>query len=149
MFNQCDFGGLLGLAPEVYLDHVVFKSRSKKVLLEYQPLLEDTVHYIDYPEGHLALDISEFYGDIKIIGLYPRVVKIDPERQVVLYKEKLSKVPWENFSLEEKFHWKSAYNTLAYYTNCESGIFNMPKKDDHLYPHEMKFYNYLKQQGLL
>lgn len=146
VFSNLDCGDALRINSEVTLKSVVVKGRKPKALI-VRPEGDQRGAPPSSTNGDYQLDVSDFAGDVEIIGLRGSMVRKDPERHVAIKASWKVDVNWTELGIGPFSYWRIFVKKLAVF-NAAEGIFSLPTPSSKDYQVTMQEKNQLENAGL-
>jgi hypothetical protein len=94
------------------------------------------------------LDISDFEGEVEILGLPPEKVKYNADRHHLITKDWNERCDWKQLDIPPTSFWRLSLRRLKTF-DVESGIFSLPEKNDKRFELALEDMEKLKQVGLI
>ena len=139
--------GGLHISAEVGLENFIISgNKSPSKLVIRSQLDESNIDEVGSGVG-TSLDISDYSGEVSITGVPANLVKINPDRHVVVNADLLGAVDWKSNGLGPLSYWKlMARKVLA--ENAVEGIFSFPPETASNYSRSVSELDILRRQGL-
>lgn len=146
LFSNLDCGDALRISSEVALREVVIKGRKPRSLIvrpeSDRGFVTRTPDDCDY-----QLDVSEFDGEIEIVGLRGNMVRKDSDRQVTVRASWKEDVDWQKLAIGPFSYWRIVTTKLSLFEAAE-GVFSLPKPSRKHYAETMREKKSLENLGL-
>lgn len=126
--QNLDCGDAIRIDSNATLWEVVIKG-SKPNALIVQPESELRLASMLHSHCEFQLDISEFYGEVTIVGLGRDMVKKDPNRHVTVECKWKDEIDWKGLGIGPFSYWRIFLKKLAVF-GAEIGVFSLPHHND-------------------
>ena len=127
LFNDFECGDAMRISSEVVLERVVIKGSRLPKRLEIKPNKSDYTPSSHYENVDFALDVSEFFGEVSVIGIPVEKIKTDPERQVKIECGRFESADLKALGIGGLSYWKLIAKKIVS-TGARQGVFDIPGK---------------------
>lgn len=140
--------GGLHISAEAGLENCIISDNKSPSMLVIRSQLDES-NIDEVGSGvRTALDISDYSGEVSITGVPASLVKINPDRHVVIKAELLGAVDWKSSGLGPLSYWRlMAKKVLA--ENAVEGIFSFPSETASNYAKSVYELDILRKQGVV
>lgn len=135
-FSDLECGDAIRISSGVELDRVVICGDAPKTLV-IQP--DGNENWMPLTDGFcdFRLDISNFHGEVCIVGLAEGEVRRSSDRQVVVAASWDDSVPWKSLGIPPFSYWRLFCRKLKEF-RAEYGVFSLPPRSDRNYSETMR-----------
>lgn len=138
----------LHISAEVFMSNVKIVGNKKPSILWIKKQSECSCNSNSYPDGHIALDISDYSGEVCIIGINSKFVKRNPKEHIVIDLELLDGFNWKKAGISAVSYWKLMVKKVAA-AKANEGIFSMPPETGRNYKRSLAELDILRSERLV
>jgi len=120
---------------------------TKPNTLIIQPEQKDGFAIPDHGEEAFQLDVTEFMGEVVIVGMHGNMVRKDATRHVTVRSRWKEEVNWKELGIGSFSYWRIFVRKLTVF-NVEEGVFSIPDSSDEDYAETMQEKERLEDAGL-
>lgn len=140
--------GPLHISSEVNMNNVKVSGVNKPSMVWVRKQADDSNIENIYGDSDIALDISEYSGEISITGLSAQTVKRNAEEHVVIEAGLIERVDWNGLGFSPLSYWKlMAKKVVA--AKAQEGVFSLPPKTGRNYDRSMSELAVLRGKGFV
>lgn len=145
IFSNLDCGGIR-ISSEVDLRRVVIKGE-KPTSLVVQPESVEEFEMSAPKDVEFQLDISEFAGEVTIVGLRGKLVRKNPDRHVSVHESWNKEVDWKGLGIGPFSFWRIFIKKLSV-CNAKEGVFSLPERRNKYFAEAMREKDLLEKAGV-
>lgn len=147
-FKDFECGDALHISAEVFLENVKIVGLKKPAMLWVRAQEDDGESKRDKNDLLIALDITDYEGEVSITGLPSSKVALNPDCHVVVRADWLEQVDWKGKGFSPLSYWKLMAKKVVADKSME-GIFSIPSKTGKNYERSMMELGILKKDGFI
>lgn len=146
VLSDLDCGDALRISSEAELNKVVIKGERPKALI-VQPENEAGSLVPESKQVEFHLDISQFFGDVTIVGIRGMLVRKDAHRHVTVHARWKDELDWKRLGIGPFSYWKIFVKKLSVF-HVEEGVFSLPDSSNKHYAETMREREALENAGI-
>jgi hypothetical protein len=123
-FIDLDCGDALRLCTESVRSHVLVSGDCPKSLI-VQPATEHGYSIPAAVNTDWQLDISQFTGEVVVVGMRGNMVRKDPNMQATVQSAWAKDIPWKDLGIGPFSYWRLFIKKLNAF-GTEEGVFSLP-----------------------
>lgn len=149
LFDEFECGDAMHINAEAFLERVVIKGRRSPKRVEIKPHNDDRSGLFErYGDIDLALDLSDFYGEVSVIGVPADKVKINPDQHVRIMCDRFDNTDLKALGIGGLSYWKLIAGKVAG-AGVREGVFSLPSKKVRNYEKSMNELKKLVEAGVI
>lgn len=145
-FRDLDCGDALRISSEVDFNEVTIQGKRPKALI-IEPQNDKTFKIPEIKPVEFQVDISDYLGEVTILGMRSKMVRKDPNRHVSIHEKWRDEVDWKSLGMGPLSYWRMVVKRLSLF-HAEEGIFSLPSPKEKRYSETMKERDILVKAGV-
>ncbi len=146
VISNLDCGDAIRISSETEFNEVVIAGDSPKSLI-VQPRNESGFMMRPLAGETFQLDISNFHGEVVIVGMHTKAIRKDTSRHVGVLAKWKNDVDWNALRIDPFSYWRIYIKKLMLFS-ADEGVFSLPSKKDKNYGQTMREMELLENLGL-